>query len=240
MPADVEAMVVTDGMRVRAFGWLTRSDGDYALALARRSSDPVQQFSGVRQDPLRLPGLAPPPAVDGLLTVEGSWSAGQILAGSVRFPRPGEWAMPVEDLGSGIHQGRLAELSAEVRHAIDALTSDGSLLWCRTRWTDDGRLRIIAGGPEPDVATAVLSRLADGELTIIESAVSRQDIDAARATLLARADEWQTFEVGAQITGAGQYRLTASVLFVAPSFAAWVAGLPPGLMAVFASVRPAG
>lgn len=253
---DVDALIVREGDRVVASGRLVRNrDGDwfepalpYRFGVERHVVAPWRgavRITGINFDDL-INRFEDDGVVEGYARATGIWSGDQLQAtrqttsGNARhqYPRwetppcpppPGGW--PHLEWGLADHNldydlGDLTDTGAAVNVTIFRPSEDQAVL-------------VVAAAAREAVEAHLRPQLGD-MLCVVTSRWTRADLDAVRAHMQTRWEEWHIYELGQSSREDGQAYLDAKITRVLPEIADWATSLPSGILTLDPWLRPAG
>ena len=182
--------------------------------------------------------------VEGLATVTGTWSGGQLRAQRQVPPvppaprRPALWVTPpCPPPDGGWPAGDLS--TAEVAGDITDLTVSGaavSVTWFRP---GENLMVLVVAAADPAVVEARLRPRLRGSLCVVPSRWSRAQLNDARGQLHQRRQQWEISSHGETSTADGQACVLVRLVRVLPEIAVWAAALPAGIVDLQPWLRPA-
>jgi hypothetical protein len=245
---DVDALVVRDGDRVRASGWLIRSsEGDWfqpSLPVAEpdgleRGVRPVRQAGAVRVVGADLGAVSHRfergGAVEGWALVTGTWSGGQLHVEQQAPPPPRRtWAPrwvippcppPPQGWPTVTRRGDI-----ELDYDLGDLQATGAAVAVTLFRPAPNRAVLVVAASDVAAVEARLRPQLGDSLCVVPSRWTKAQLDAVGDHLYRHHEQWALYQWGPQNTADGQAHMAARLVRVLPEIAAWAAALPQGIL----------
>jgi hypothetical protein len=247
---DFDALVVRDGDRVTATGRLVRNEtGDWfapPLIVAEPGGVP-RRVRPVWRGAVRVVGadfgalgdrFERDGAVEGFAALTGIWSADQFQVESQTrpdrlSPGPPRWVMPP----CPAPQGGWPNMTPgpgdfNLHFDLGDLQRTGAVVAVTTFRPSADQMVLVLAATDPAAAEAQLRPQLGQLLCVVPSRWSRVELDAVRAHLHARNNDWNLYQWGGSNTEDGQAEVHARLTRMLPEIAAWAVAQPSGILAL--------
>ena len=250
---DIQALVVREGDRVGASGRLVRNrDGDWfqpALPstliadLERRVAAPWRgavRVTGASFDHL-ADRFQRDGEVEGYAAITGIWSGDRLRAIRQTAPegsphRDPRWEAPPCPAPAGgwprldWSGGTWGRGVGNLDFDLGDLEDSGAAVAVTTFRPGPDQAVLVVAAADPDAVEAQLRPQLGDLLCVIASRWTTAELDAVRAHLRERWDQWNLYGLGPVNGDDGQARMTAQLTRVLPGIARWGASLPAGIL----------
>jgi hypothetical protein len=256
---NADALVLHDGDQVSAWGRLVRDDrGDWfepprPRTLIYYEDPPVDAaWSGAvpvvgadfddLEDRRERAGLT-----EGWATVTGTWSAGRLRAEHQDPRRPDQPAndFPAWDVppgpppADGWPSGRDGSSADSLEFDLGDLKATGAAVAVTVFRPGRRQAVLVVAAADPAPVEARLRPQLGASLCVVPSRWSRRELDEVRRRLHDHWEDWNIYRSGEINDSDGQATVIVGLARVRPGIAAWVAELPPGILALQPWLAPA-
>ena len=110
------------------------------------------------------------------------------------------------------------------------LTDSGAAVGVTTFRPSENQAVLVVAAANREAVEAQLRPQLGNLLCVVTSRWTRPDLDAVRAHMRARWEDWNLYELGESSRQDGQAYLAAKLTRVRPEIADWATSLPPGIL----------